>query len=60
MTTGEEVVGGQAEGDVVHVSLHWTHMFSCYKVDGGRLELETGQSDSGVSLNDQSLHQFDL
>lgn len=44
VTTGEEVVGDQAEGDVVHMSFNWSHMFGCDKVDGGRLELQTGQS----------------
>lgn len=52
MTAGEEVVGDQAEGDVVHMSFNWSHMFGCYKVDGGRQELQTGQTDSGVPLND--------
>lgn len=52
MTAGEEVVGDQAKGDVVHMSLNRSHMFGCYKVGGGRLELQMGQTDSGVPLND--------
>lgn len=42
MTTGEEVVGDQAEVEVLLLSLKRTHMFGCDKVDGGRLELRRG------------------
>lgn len=48
MAAGEEVVGDQAEGDVVHMSFEGTHMFGCYEVDGGRLELGGRSQRTGV------------
>lgn len=47
VTAGEEVVGDQAEGEAVHVSSNRSHACGCYKVGGGRLELQTGQTHSG-------------
>lgn len=58
MTAGEEVVGDQAEVDVVHISFKWSHMLGCDEVDGGRLELQREQHNRKLIHGSPCVHVF--
>lgn len=44
MTASEEVIRGQPEIDVFHISLKGSGVFGCYEVDRGRLQLGRQQT----------------